>query len=113
MSQDWEGDSEEEEEEGNGQDREEENISVCLHWDVDLEEQDRKIKELEDQKNNEGKIPQNSPTFLSATSSTLKLTKSPIKQLGYQSSASPDVEVQKFDTPALGHGNKETFEEIN
>ena len=69
MSLDWDKDLEEEERKD--QDKGEDNFYVCLEWDADLKEQDRKNQEIKDQKDNEGKTPQNSLTFLSTTTFTL------------------------------------------
>ena len=70
-------DSEEEEE--NDQSKEEDNFSVCLDWDTDLEEQDRKNQQVENKKDNEGNTPQNNPTSLSITALTLQPPESTIE----------------------------------
>ena len=74
-----------------------------------------KIRKIEDQKDNDRKTPQTGPKSSSVDTFTPKPSKSSIKQLGNQSSASPEVEDQKFDTLAtlLGHKNKETLEDID
>ena len=112
---DWDEGLGEEEEERKEQDKEESNFSVCSDWDTDLEEKERKNQEIEDQKNNDRRTPQPSPKHLSVDTFTSKPSKSSIKQLDNQSSASPEVEDQKFDTLAtlLGHENTGTLEDIN
>ena len=60
-----------------------------------LEEQDRKNQEIKDQKDNEGKTPQNSPTFLSATTFTLQPPESSIEQFTKRSNETPTKEENK------------------
>ena len=103
VSQGWEEDYEEEERKE--QDKGEDNFSVYLDWGADLEEQDRKNQELKHQKENEGKTPQNSPTFLLATIFTLQPPESSIKQFSKRSSETPTEEENKCKTLTilLGH----------
>ena len=88
-------------------DKEEEYLSVCSEWDADLEEQNKKHREIEDQKNKNRKTPKTGPDSSSVDTLTHSPSESFIKQFGNQSSMSPEteVEVPKFDTlPTLpGH----------
>ena len=70
---------------------------------------------MADQKNNDRKTSQLSPKPSSVDTLTPKSSKSSIKQLDNQSSASPEAEKQNFDTLAklLGHKNTETLEDID
>ena len=112
VSQEWEEDSEEEK--VNDQDKGEDNFSVCLDWDSDLKEQGRKNQEINNQKDNEGKTPQNSPTSLSATTITLQPSESSLKQLTEKSSKTPIEEENKCEavTMILGHESSKSLEEV-
>ena len=85
VCQDWGEDSKEE---GNDKNKGEDNFSVCSDW-------DRKNQKIKDQKDNKGKTPKNSPTFLSATSFTLQPPESSIKQSTRKSSETPTEEENK------------------
>ena len=88
---------------------------MCSDWDAKLEEQERNNQEIEDQKNNDRKMPQTRPKSSSVDTFTPQPSKSSIEQLGNQSSASPEVEDKTFDTYATlpGHENTVTLEDIN
>ena len=70
------------------------------------QEQDRKNQEIKDQKDNEGKTPQNCPTFLLATTFTLQPPGSSIKQFTKNSSETPTEEGNKHETLAILLGHK-------
>ena len=61
-------------------------------WNEDLEEEERKNQEIKDHKDSEGKTPQNSPKFLSATTFTPQTPESSIKQFTKKSSETPTNE---------------------
>ena len=88
---------------------------MCLDWDADLKEQDRKNKEIKDQKDSEGKTPQNWPTFLSVTTFTLQHPESSIKQSTKKSSETPTEEENKYKalTMILEHESSKSLEEVN
>ena len=64
ISSDWDKDLREEEERKD-QDKSEDNFSVCFNLDADIEEQERKNKELKDQKDNHRKTPKQAQIFIS------------------------------------------------
>ena len=90
-------------------------ITVYLDWDTSLKEQDRKNQEIKDLKDNEGKRPQNSPTFLSSTTFTLHSSESSIKRSTKKSSGTPTEEENKCKMliAILEHKSSKTLEEIN
>ena len=67
------------------------------------------------QKDNEGKTPQNSPTFLSATIFTLQPPESSIKQLTKESTKTPTEEENKCNILAmlLGPESSKTLEDTD
>ena len=69
-----------------------------MDWDADLKEQDRKNQEIKDKKDKEGKTPQNSPTFMSATTSTLQPPESSIKQSTKRFTETLTEEENKYET---------------
>ena len=90
--------------------------SLCLQTGMQiLKNKIEKKQEIKDQKASEGKTPQNSPIFLSATTFTFHPPESSIKQFTKRSSETPTEEENKCDTLTmlLGHKKSKALEDID